>query len=89
MQLQHLRLLQGQKMYRDLGLTYYQIYHPADIQVSGKTQKNIVGYDHDSVYVLSDSKKKPLSGNTELRNNMVIPSSDVCADFSIAVSIRR
>ncbi|XP_011144506.2 apolipophorins [Harpegnathos saltator] len=81
--LQQLRLLEGLKMYRDLGLTYYNVYYPGDIHVSGKTQKNIVAYDQDSVYVLADSKKKPLTGNSELRNNMVIPTEDVCADFAI------
>ncbi|XP_032678528.1 apolipophorins [Odontomachus brunneus] len=81
--LQQLRLFQGMKAYRSLGLTYHHVYQPGDIQVSGKTQKNIVAYDHDSVYVLADSKKKPLSGNSELRNNMVLPSKDVCADFAI------
>lgn len=78
----------GQKIYRDLGLTYYLVYHTNDIQVSGKVQKNIVGYDSDSVYVFADSKKKPLSGNTDLRNNMVLPTVDVCADFAVAVSKR-
>lgn len=75
----------GQKIYRDLGLTYYLVYYTNDIQVSGKVQKNIVGYDSDSAYVFTDSKKKPLSGNTELRNNMVLPAVDVCADFAMAV----
>ncbi|KAL6267909.1 hypothetical protein P5V15_000977, partial [Pogonomyrmex californicus] len=79
---QQFRLLIAQKIYRDLGLTFYQV-HPSDIQVSGKTQKNIVGYDNDSVYVFGDSKKKPLTGNTDLRNNMVLPTFDVCADFAV------
>ncbi|XP_071631577.1 apolipophorins [Temnothorax longispinosus] len=82
--LQQLRIIIGQKVYRDLGLTYYHIYYTNDIQVSGKAQKSIVGYDSDSVYVFGDNKKKPLSGNTELRNNMVLPTVDVCADFAIA-----
>lgn len=73
-------------MYRDLGLTYYHVYYTNDIQVSGKVQKNIVGYDSDGVYVLGDNKKKPLSGNTELKNNMVVPVVDVCADFAVSVS---
>lgn len=83
--MQQLRLLLGQKIYRDLGLTYYVVYQPGDIQASGKVQKNIVGYDSDSVYVLADSKKKPLNGNAELRSNLVLPNSDVCAEFAIAV----
>ncbi|XP_018353837.1 PREDICTED: apolipophorins [Trachymyrmex septentrionalis] len=82
--LQQLRLLLGLKVYRDLGLGYYQVYYTNDIQVSGKVQKNIVGFDSDSVYVFADSKKKPLSGNTDLKSNMVLSSVDVCADFAIA-----
>ncbi|XP_014488121.1 PREDICTED: apolipophorins [Dinoponera quadriceps] len=81
--LQSLRILQGLKAYRDRGLTYHHIYQPGDIQVSGKTQKNIVAYDHDSAYVLADNKRKPLSGNSELRHNLVLPAVDVCADFAI------
>lgn len=88
LQLQQVRLLQGLKTYRDLGLTYHHIYFSGDIQVSGKTQKNIVAYDQDSAYILADHKKKPLSGNSELRNNMVLPAVDVCADFALTVSMR-
>jgi len=82
-----LRLIVGEKLYRDLGLTYYHVYHPGDVQVSGKPQKNIVGYDSHSAYVFADSKKKPLNGNTELKNNLVFPAADVCADFAVAVSL--
>nr|XP_012225513.1 PREDICTED: apolipophorins [Linepithema humile] len=82
--LQQLRLLIGQKIYRDLGLTYYHVYYPGDIQVSGKSQKNIVGYDKDTAYVFAESKKRPLNGNDELRNNLVLPTADVCADFAVA-----
>ncbi|XP_024883044.1 apolipophorins-like [Temnothorax curvispinosus] len=82
--LQQLRIIIGQKVYRDLGLTYYHVYFTNDIQVSGKAQKSIVGYDIDRVYVFGDNKKKPLSGNTELRNNMVLPTVDMCANFAIA-----
>lgn len=89
LQLQQMRYFLGQRMYRNLGLTLYHIYQPGDIQISGKTQKNIVGYDHDSVYVLGDSKKKPLTGNTELKSNMVLPTVDVCADFAVAVSKKK
>ncbi|XP_011871153.1 PREDICTED: apolipophorins [Vollenhovia emeryi] len=81
--LQQLRLILGHKVYRDLGLTYYHMYHTDDIQVSGKVQKNIVGYDSDSVYVFGDSKKKPLTGNTELKSNMVLSTDDVCANFAV------
>lgn len=65
------------------------MYPTNDLQVSGKTQKNIVGYDSDSVYVFADSKKKPLTGNTDLKNNLLLPAVDVCADFAIAVSGQR
>lgn len=87
--MQQLRLIIGLKTYRDLGLTYYLVYPTNDLQVSGKVQKNIVGYDSDSVYVLGDSKKKPLTGNTDLKNNLVLPTVDVCADFAVAVSEQR
>lgn len=89
LQLQQLRLLQGMKTYRDLGMTYHHVYHPGDIQVSGKTQKNIVAFDQDGAYTLADSKKRPLSANSELKNNMVLPAVDVCADFAISVSMRH
>lgn len=70
-----------------MGLTYYHVYYPGEVQASGKTQKNIVGYDSHSAYVFADSKKKPLSGNNDLRNNLVLPTVDVCADFAVAVSV--
>ncbi|XP_012523598.1 apolipophorins [Monomorium pharaonis] len=83
--LQQLRLMLGQKMYRDLGLSFYYAYNTNDIQVSGKVQKNIVGFDSDSVYVLGDNKKRPLVGSTDLKNNMVVSGpADVCADFAVA-----
>jgi len=83
-QLQQLRLLLAQIVYGELGLTYYHVYYPGEIQVSDKPQKNIVGYDSHSVYTFADHKKKPMSGNAEMRNNMVLPI-DVCADFAISV----
>lgn len=73
------------KLYRDLGMAYYHVYYPSDVQVSGKPQKNIVGYDSHGAYVFADSKKKPLNGNAELKNNLVL-SVDVCADFAVSVS---
>ncbi|XP_076681659.1 retinoid- and fatty-acid binding glycoprotein apolipophorin isoform X2 [Andrena cerasifolii] len=82
--LQQIRLLLGQKTYRDLGLTYHHVSFPKDLLVSGKLQKNIVGYDHDSVYTFADSKKKPLSGNADMKNHLVVPTSDVCADFAVS-----
>ncbi|XP_011691522.1 PREDICTED: apolipophorins [Wasmannia auropunctata] len=82
--LQQLRLILALKAYRDLGMNYYHVYNTKDIQVSGKVQKNIVGYDSDSVYVFGDNKKRPLTGNTDLKNNMVLPVVDVCADFAVA-----
>ncbi|XP_066596058.1 apolipophorins [Prorops nasuta] len=82
--LQHLRILFGQKMYRDLGLTYYHMYFPGDLNVSGKPQKNIVGYDQKSAYTFADSKKKPLEGNSDTKNNLVPQNKDVCGEFAIA-----
>ncbi|XP_035725460.1 apolipophorins-like [Vespa mandarinia] len=82
--LQQLRLLLGQAIYRNLGLSYYHVWFSNDTLVYGKPQKNIVAYDYDSVYTFSDSKKKPLEGSNELRNNMILSTSDVCADFAIS-----
>lgn len=62
------------------------MYYPGEVLVSGKAQKNIVGYDKDTAYVFAESKKRPLNGNDELRNTLVLPTADVCADFAIAVS---
>jgi len=75
-------------VYGELGLTYYHVYYPGEIQVSDKPQKNIVGYDSHSVYTFADHKKKPMSGNAEMRNNMVVPA-DVCADFAVSVRERK
>lgn len=83
--LQQVRLLLGQKTYRDLGLTYYHISYPDELIVSGKPQKNIVGYDENSVYTFADSdSKKPLVGRPDLKNNLVVPTADVCADFAVS-----
>lgn len=81
--LQQLRLILGHKLYRDMGLTYYHMYNTGEIQASGKAQKNIVGYDSNSVYVFADNKKKPLNGNTDLKNSMVLRTDDVCANFAV------
>ncbi|XP_023288424.1 apolipophorins, partial [Orussus abietinus] len=81
--LQHLRILMGHKVYQDLGLTYYQISPLDDLQVSGKPQKNIVGYDYDAAYTFADAKKKPIEGSTEIRNNLVQLSNDVCSGFAV------
>lgn len=89
LQLQQLRLVMGQKVYRDLGLTYYHISHLNEILVSGKPQKNVIGFDAHSAYTFADSKKKPLEGNAEMKNNLVLPSNDVCASFAVHVSILR
>nr|XP_033202794.1 apolipophorins [Bombus vancouverensis nearcticus] len=82
--LQHLRLLLGHKIYRDLGLTYYHVSYPEELLVSGKPLKNIVGYDQDSVYTFADSKKKPLTGNTDMKSNLSPAINDVCADFAVS-----
>ncbi|CAL7938756.1 unnamed protein product [Xylocopa violacea] len=81
--LQQIRLLLGHKMYRDLGLTYYHVSYPGELLVSGKPQKNIVGYDADSAYTFADSKKKPLTGSTDMKSNLVPAVNDVCADFAV------
>ncbi|XP_078038624.1 retinoid- and fatty-acid binding glycoprotein apolipophorin, partial [Augochlora pura] len=83
--LQQIRLILGLKTYRDLGLTYYHISYPDELLVSGKPQKNIVGYDKESVYTFADcDAKRPLAGNTDLKNNLVVPKTDVCADFAVS-----
>ncbi|XP_043491499.1 apolipophorins [Polistes fuscatus] len=82
--LQQLRLLLGQKVYRDLGLKYYHVSFLNDILISGKPQKNIVGYDYNSAYTFSDSKKRPMEGSNDLRNNLDLSTSDVCADFAVS-----
>ncbi|XP_076762006.1 retinoid- and fatty-acid binding glycoprotein apolipophorin [Xylocopa sonorina] len=81
--LQQVRLLLGHKMYRDLGLTYYHISYPGPLYVSGKPQTNIVGYDADSAYTFADSKKKPLSGSSDMKSNLSPTVNDVCADFAV------
>jgi len=65
------------------------VYYPGEILVSDKPQKNIVGYDSHSAYTFADHKKKPMSGNTEIRNNMMLPTVDVCADFAISVREKK
>ncbi|XP_015429625.1 PREDICTED: apolipophorins [Dufourea novaeangliae] len=82
--LQQIRLLLGQKTYRDLGLTYYHVSHPNQLLVSGTPQKNIVGYDQDSAYTFADSKKKPLTGSTDIKSNLAPATTDVCADFAVS-----
>ncbi|XP_031841889.1 retinoid- and fatty-acid binding glycoprotein apolipophorin [Nomia melanderi] len=82
--LQQIRLLLGLKTYRDLGLTYYHMFYPKELLVSGKPQKNIVGYDQDSAYTFADSKKKPLTGSTDMKNDLTVSTTDVCADFAVS-----
>lgn len=83
--LQQIRLLLGQKTYRDLGLTYYHLSYPDELLVSGKPQKNIVGYDKQSVYTFADSDaQRPLTGRADLKNNLAVPTTDVCADFAVS-----
>ncbi|XP_024936320.1 apolipophorins isoform X2 [Cephus cinctus] len=82
--LQQLRLLLGQKIYRDRGLTYYHISSLEDIKVSGKAQRNIVGYDDESAYTFADSKKRIVEGNADIRNNLNLASNDVCAEFAVS-----
>lgn len=81
--LQQVRLFLGQKAYRDLGLTYHHIGFLNDILVSGKMQKNVVGYDSTAGYTFADSKNKPLEGSID-KNNLVLTSNDVCAGFAVS-----
>ncbi|XP_017790563.1 PREDICTED: apolipophorins [Habropoda laboriosa] len=82
--MQQIRLLLGQKVYSDLGLTYYHVSFPKELLVSGKPQKNIVGYDQDSVYTFADSKNKPMTGSSDMKSNLASAISDVCADFAVS-----
>ncbi|CAK9823680.1 unnamed protein product [Anthophora retusa] len=82
--LQQVRLLLGLKVYRDLGLTYYHVSYPKELLVSGKPQKNIVGYDQDSVYTFADSKKRPITGSSDMKSNLKSAIDDVCADFAVS-----
>ncbi|XP_063988684.1 apolipophorins [Diachasmimorpha longicaudata] len=81
--LQQVRLFMGQQVYRDLGLTYHHIGPLNDIWVSGKVQKNVVGYDSTDGYTFADSKNKPLDGSID-KNNLVLTSNDVCAGFAVS-----
>lgn len=75
----------GEKIYRDSGLTYYHVGFLNDILVSGKPQKNVVGFDAQSGFTFADSKKKPLDGSIE-KSNLVVTNNDVCAGFAVSVS---
>lgn len=74
----------GEKIYRDLGATYYHVGYLNDILVSGKPQKNVVGFDAESGYTFADNKKKPLEGSID-KNNLVLTNKDVCAGFAVTV----
>ncbi|XP_046492116.1 apolipophorins [Neodiprion pinetum] len=80
--LQQLRLLLGLVAYNEMGMTYHEIANLDDILISGKPDKSVVGFDSDSVFTFADNKKKPVEGSTELKNNMVLASRDVCATFA-------
>ena len=58
-----------------------------NIEISGKPQKNIVGFDYENVYTFAESKKKPLEGNTEMKNNLALTDDDVCAGFAVKVDL--
>jgi hypothetical protein len=73
-------------VYKQLGLTYYHVSPLKDLEVSGKPQKNVIGFDKDYAYTFTDSKKKPLEGSTELKNNLALARGDVCAGFAVNVS---
>lgn len=84
--MQDVVLLKGGSVYKQLGLNYYHISPLTDLEISGKPQKNVVGYDKNSVYTLADNKKKPLEGSTELKSNLALTKGDVCADFAAKVT---
>ena len=67
-------------------MTYYQVSPLGEMEVSGKPQKTIVGYDKDYVYTFADSKKKPLEGSAEMKSNLALKEIDVCAGFAVNVS---
>lgn len=70
-----------------MGLTYHHIFLTGSIEISGKVQKNVVGFDYDNAYILTDSKKKPLEGSSELKNNLILSENDVCANFAVNVCV--
>lgn len=85
-QFQDYRLHLGRDVYNKMGLTYYHVSPLKDLEINGKPQKNIVGYDKENVYTFADSKKKPLEGSSELKSNLVVANGDVCAGFAANVS---
>ncbi|XP_023246016.1 apolipophorins [Copidosoma floridanum] len=82
--LQDYRLLLGREIYKQLGMTYYHLSPLKDIEIAGKPQKSVVGFDKDYVYTFSDSKKKPLEGSTEMKSSLTLPGKDVCAGFAVS-----
>nr|AFZ78833.1 apolipophorin-like protein [Coptotermes formosanus] len=59
------------KVLRDRGVAFHVVVPVDDLGLTNKdakTVKQIVGFDSDHVYLLSDAKKKVLEGNTELHN---------------------
>ncbi|XP_011501184.1 PREDICTED: apolipophorins-like, partial [Ceratosolen solmsi marchali] len=80
---QDYRLFLGRDVYNQLGLTYYHVSPLKDLEVSGKPQKNVIGFDKEYAYTFADSKKKPLEGNAELKSNLALAGADVCAVFAV------
>lgn len=72
-----------------MGLTYYHISPLKDLEISGKPHKGVVGFDNEAVYQLTDTKKKPLEGSTELKSNLALTGHDVCATFAAKVKNRN
>lgn len=79
-------MLIGQKTYRDLGLTYYHMFNTGEVQVDGKDQKNVVGYDRSGSYTYADAKKKPLDGSGSSKG-LAVSNNDVCANFAVNVRV--
>ncbi|XP_001604024.1 apolipophorins [Nasonia vitripennis] len=80
---QDYRLHLGREVYNKMGLTYYHVSPLKDLEINGKSQKNVVGYDKDYVYTFADSKKKPLEGSSDLKSNLATVNGDVCAGFAV------
>jgi len=80
--LQQLAALISVKVLRDRGVTFHVVVPVDDVGLTNKDAKlvkQIVGFDSENVYSLTDAKKKVLEGSTELHsaltysNNIWIP----------------
>ncbi|XP_058796215.1 apolipophorins [Phymastichus coffea] len=81
---QDYKMLLGRDITSKMGLTYYHVSPLADLEVSGKPAKTVVGYDADQVYTFADNKEKPLKGSSEMKSNLHLGHGDVCAKFAVS-----